>query len=362
MFNFLSGMLQSMLPSGLVGNSTRSKQNALLRILALSHSQRLDPKTLIRNLAAEHPGRYGKKLMMLQRWIAADSSMSAALAHTPGVLDEDDTLAIQCAIETQTLDETFAFLLERSDDAGQAAAGEIIRGMLGYVLGVLCFAMLVASFLMIFIVPTFEQIFEEFAMELPPLMLALVKFSNTFAAAFPIALLVVLGACILMLFEDVRRGIRFSPLGRLLPTTAERRSAGLLRLLAVPTKQGTPIAPTVTAAAQFHPDRRTRKRLLRARTDARTDAQTDADIWIQLASQGLISRNQADQINKIRSPSLRGWTLDTLAVKQRRHAYQKAESMARVLQHVPILVLGLLVGWITIAVMHTLTSLVTSLA
>ena len=358
MFNFLSGLLQSMLPSGLVGNSTRSKQNALLRILALSHSQRLDPKTLIRKLAAEHPGRYGKKLMLLQRWIAADSSMSAALTHTPGVLDEDDTLAIQCAIETQTLDETFAFLLDRSDDAGQAAAGEIIRGMLGYVLGVLCFAILVASFLMIFIVPTFEQIFEEFGMELPPLMLALVEFSDTFAAVFPIALLVALGAGILMLFDDVRRGIRLSPLGRLLPTTAERRSAGLLRLLAVPTRQGTPIAPTLTAAAQFHPDRRTRKRLLRARTDA----QTDADIWIQLANQGLISRNQADKINKIQSPSLRGWTLDTLATKQRRHAHQKAESMARVLQHVPILALGLFVGWITIAVMQTLTNLVTALA
>ncbi|WP_182868996.1 type II secretion system F family protein [Rhodopirellula sp. JC639] len=358
MFNFITGPVQSILPSGLVGNTTRSKQHALLRILALAHSQRLDPKLLIQNLAAEHRGRYGKKLMLLYHWIAAGSSIGAALVHTPGALDDDDTLAIQCAIETRTLDETFASLLERSDVEDQSSVGEVIRGTLGYVLAVLCFALLVGSFLMLFIVPIIEDMFEEFALELPPLMLAVVEFGDTFSATLTFVFLFALPCGILLLFEDVRRRIRYSPLGRMLPTAAERQSAGLLRLLAIPTAQSLPIAPTLTAAAQFHPDRSYRKRLLRARTEA----QNDDDVWAQLARQRLIDGDQATQIGKINALPLRAWTLNTLAMQKRRRADRKAELLARTLQHVPIILLGLFVGWITIAVMQTLTNLVHSLA
>lgn len=358
MFHRLARFAKSILPGWIVGNSIRHKQQALLRILSIAHSQQLDPKTLITNLAAEHPGPYGRKLMLLQRWIAADSSISAALSHTPGVLSEDDALAIQCGIETNTLDETFDYLLERTEADNPTTTAEIIRSSLGYVIGVVCFAILVGTFIMIFIVPTFEQIFEEFGMELPPMMMALIDFSKFCASIFALILLAVLGLGFLLLLSDVRRGIMHSPLGRLLPTTATRRSAGLFRLLAIPTGLGQPIASTLTVAAQFHPYRYYRKRLLLARTEARNDA----DIWRQLANQGLISKNQGEQLGNIDTPSLRAWTLTKLAVGNHRRANQQAEFLARVLQHVPIILLGIIVGWIAIAVMQTLTDLIRSLA
>lgn len=351
-------LFRSVLPNGIVGNSLRSKQNSLLRILSVSYSQRLDPKLLIQNLAAEYPDAYGRKLMNLQRWLAAESSMSAALTHTPGVLDEDDILAIQCGIETNTLNETFEFLLEHNQKADITTATEILRNALGYVIAMLCFAILIVTFLMIFIVPTFAVMFEEFDLELPMLMTALIECSDLFGFLIPILLLAALGVGILLLFTDFRRMIRYSPLGRLLPAAAMRKSAGLLRLFALPTALGQPVAPTLTAAAQFHPDRRCRKRLLQARTQAISDA----DIWNQLASQGLISRNQGDQLGRIENPSLRAWTLGTLADRTRDQAMHKTEFLARIAQHAPVIVLGVFVGWIAVAVMQTLTNLIGSLA
>lgn len=336
----------------------RSKQISLLRVLAVARSENLDPKTLIQNLAAEYPDSYGQKLISLQRWIAADSSISAALAHTPGVLSDDDILAIQCGIETGTLDETLKFLVDQDPGHPESNTSEIIRSTLGYVFATLCFAVLVVTFLMVFIVPTFEQMFEEFALELPPLMLALIVFCREFAFVIPILILIAFAMGILFFFEDVRRALQRSMLGRLLPGKSARRKASLLRLFALPTSIGQPLATTVTAAAQHHSDRNCRQRLLQARTDSTSEA----DLWNQLARQGLITRNQGEQIVKIVSPSLRSWALETLADRTGRRGDQKNEFLARVLQHVPIIILGLFVGWIALAVMQTLTSLIQSLA
>ncbi|MCA9141079.1 MAG: type II secretion system F family protein [Planctomycetales bacterium] len=358
MFDSITNLIRLIMPSGIVGNSLRSKQNSLLRMLSVSHSQRLDPKILIENLAAEYPGPYGRKLSLLQQWVAADSSMCAALTHTPGVLDEDDTLAIQCGIETNTLDETFRYLMAHCEKDDHAATSEIIRGTAGYVIGVICFAILISAFLMIFIVPTFKLMFDEFELALPLSMASLIDFSNSFLIVIPLFLMVALGLGILLLIDDFRRTVVNSPLARLLPTVARRRTTGLLRLLALPTSLGLPLGPTLTAAAQHHPDRSFRKRLLRARTDAKSDA----DIWIQLETQRLIDKTQGEQLRRITSPSLRAWTLNTLADRNRLIMQNKNEFIARSVQHIPIIILGMFVGWIAIAVIQTLSNLIGSLA
>lgn len=351
-------MFRSVLPHRIGSISLRSKQNSLLRMLSVSHSQHLDPKQLVQNLAAEYPDSYGQKLQRLQRWIAAESSMSAALAHTPGVLSDDDTLAIQCGIETNTLDDTFTFLLDHCESGDDSVGASILRNTLGYVIALLCFAIIVTTFLMLFIVPTFQEMFKEFAMELPATMSSLVEFCDSFALLLPLILLFALGVAILFLFADFRRLIRYSPFRRLMPTVAMHQSAELFGLLAIPTGLGQPVAATLTAAAQFHPSRRNRQRLLQARTDSASDA----DTWNQLASQGLISKNQRDQLGYIVNPSLRAWTLRTLGDRLNIRASQRAETLARVAQHIPVILIGAFVGWVVVAVMQTLTHLIRSLA
>jgi type II secretory pathway component PulF len=358
MFNRLSKQLQSIMPGRMVGNSLSSKQQSLLRILSISHSQRLEPKTLIQNLAAEYPDAYGRKLLRLQRWVAADSSMSAAIAHTPGVLSDGDALAIQCGIETNTLDETFDYLLEHNRRNEETTAAGVLRSSLEYVVAVLCFSIVIATFLMLFVVPTFVQLFDEFDMAIPFAMSSLIEFCKDFSLALPLVLLIALGVAVLFLSEDFRRLARHSPLGKLAPTVATRQSAGLLRLLAMPSKTGKPLAPTLTAAAQFHPDPKYRQRLLQARTDS----VSDTDIWSQLARQKLISKNQGEQLGYITDSSLRAWTLSTLSDRTGDRAARRSEFLARIMQHIPVLMVGLFVGWIAIAIMQTLTHLIRSLA
>lgn len=358
MFHRLSQLTRYIFQRGLGGASLRSKQRSLLRILSVSHSEQLNPAQLVQNLAAEYPGSYGRKLHRLQRWIAAESSMSAAIAHSPGALCDDDALAIQCGIETKSLDQTFAFLHDHRETNDHSDSSNIARNSLGYVIALLIFFVLATTFLMVFVIPTLNVMFDELGWKIPAPMSALIEFCDSYWLLFPLAILTALGVAILFLSHDFRRLIRYSPFRRLLPTVAKRQTAGLLRLLSIPTGIGQPLAATLTAAAQFHPDRRSRLHLLQARTDS----VSDIDTWNQLANQKLIARNQAEQLGYIANPSLRAWTLRTLSDRMNIQASQRTESLARVAQHLPVIAIGIFVGWVAIAVMQTLTTLIRWLA
>ncbi|KAA5544567.1 hypothetical protein FYK55_09620 [Roseiconus nitratireducens] len=358
MFDRLRTRLNYILPRWVVGDTLHSQQRSLLRILAVSHSERLDPKRLIANLAVEHPGPYGRKLMNLQHWIAAGTPIGSALAHVPGALSAEDTLAIQCGIENGTLGETLSFLLDRADRPEAVDTSQVIQKTVAYTFTTFLIALIIVGFCTLFILPVFKEIFEEFGMELPWSFAALIKFTDTFGLVLVALFVVALLLGILIQFEDVRRLFHHSPLSRWLPGTASRRRSGLLQLLAIPTQSGQPLGPTLTAAAQFHPDRSVRRGML----EVRTQSQSDTDIWQQLARRGWISFNQSEQFNVITDPKLRAWALCTVAGQERQDVDQSESLLAQILQYAPVLLLGLFVAWIATAIFQALTSIILALA
>ncbi len=358
LLQFVSRWFLLILPSSLVGNSLRSRQTALLRVLAMSHREGIDPRITVSNLAVEQSGKYAGRLRDLVSWIAAKSSLSTALANTPGALDDDDTLAIQCGIETEQLGDTFNYLIHDSRDRGENNAIQAFHGSVFYLFTTFCFTMLVLTASFTFIVPTFEQIFEEFDLELPQSMLALISFSNRFAWLLPLLLLMVLAFTFLSFFRDFRAGITRLPLLRDLPWVQHRRVAGLLRVLSVPCQNGSDVGPTITAAAEFHKEARCRTRLL----NAKTSSANGEDLWSQLARQSLIQPNTATQLQRITDPRLKAWALRALADQKREKASYQTEWLARWLELIPVLLMGLFIGWMVIAVMTTLTNLTHALA
>jgi type II secretory pathway component PulF len=221
------------------------------------------------------------------------------------------------------------------------------------------FLVVILTFFMLFIVPTLEMMFEEFDVRLPLAMSALILVSEQVGSvlAFLVVPIILIG--LMFLFsESLRRTLRYSFLSRWLPSQRANRRAALLRVLSVPVELEQPLEPTLTAAAQFHPDARCRTRLL----DVRRDSRSTDDVWHQLARRGFLTRHQTEQIQQITSPTLRAWTLRTLAAKLRFRAATRRDSLTRLIQFAPVLLLGLLVGWIAYAAIGTLYDLVLNLA
>ena len=340
------------------GISLYDKQTSLLRLLAVAHREQLDLAKLIGNLASEYPGAYGRRLHHFQRWIAADSSVAAALSHNPGVLDADDALAIQCGSATGLLRETYEDLLRHREPSLQNASANIIRSAFFYSVAIAFFTLLILTLVMIFIVPSIAAIFDEFAMELPPPMLTLVALCEGGAVYLPIMVLVFVVCLAAIVSSDPQRWISRTRLRRFWPSTSTQYSASLLRLVALPTEIGCAIGPTLTAAAQYHPDQVCRRRLL----DVRTRSKTESELWLNLSRHRLIEADYGEQIVRISDPSVRAWTLRSLSKSLSVSGRQRAEFLARMIQYVPVILLGLLVGWIVIALLQTLSRLSLSLA
>lgn len=350
-------ILQNVLPRWSVGESVRSQQDSLLRILAVAHSDQLDCKTLIGNLATEHADSYGRKLKSLRRWIAAESSIAVALTHTPGALSDDDTLAIKCASETGTLNETFSFLTQHRDSEKESSVSESLSGSLAYILFVSMFVGFLILFLVLYILPTMIEIFEDFALQMPPVMDSLVHFIDHYWGLGILVLILLVAFVLAIQSVDVQRSFSQTWLGQRLFGMRKHHAAGILKLLAIPSSNGHPLGPTLTAAAQFHPSPRLRKQLL----SVRTNSDSDQDVWQQLAEHRLITRNEGQQLQAVVDPRLRAWVLSTLADRRHHKATARTELLARVGQYIPVLILSGLVGWIVIAVIQTLTTMITVL-
>ena len=356
MIRFLFSIIRFFVPKWLAGDSLRSQQKSLLRLLATSHSERIDPRTLVGNMAAETKGPYRSTLLRLSGWLSAGSSISAALARTPNALSEDETLAIQCAIENDRVDGTFEILLERASEEPPADrptySSTIIylalsSAVLLWVLG-----------LMTFIVPTFEQMFQEFGIALPASMSMLTSFMSRFGSLSFLIVLCILAIGIAFQFGEVRQLFKIGFWKHISPNTPALRSAGILRLLAVPTKNNESIASTLTAAAQFHPESSVRTRLMRVRAMA----EDDQTLFTELARQGLIRAREAKELPKIETPSLRAWAMLSLAERKAQLVAGRNRVAANFARHLPVLVLAVFVGWIAVAFIQSLTSLVLPLA
>ena len=170
-----------------------SKQEALLRVILAAVAERLELAPLVAALAAEHRGRYRRRLFRLAKRLAAGTSLPDALEQTPGALTDDQALAIRFGIESGTLAESLKMLINQHSRSGWEA-GQRLRQSGYYLVLVGLIFFLVLSFLMIKIIPSFHAIMDDFSLEPPLPFWLLIGFNNAVAQlALPIFLLVLLG-------------------------------------------------------------------------------------------------------------------------------------------------------------------------
>ncbi|MEO1524361.1 MAG: type II secretion system F family protein [Planctomycetota bacterium] len=356
MIEFLFRAIRFFVPKWLAGDSLRSQQKSLLRLLAVSHSEGIDPRRLVRNLATEQSGPYRRTLSRLSGWLSAGSSISVSLGRTPGALSKHETLAIQCAIENDRVTETFDLLLRQASEEPPRER-PVVSSTVIYITVTSLFLLWVIG-LMTFVVPTFEEMFEEFGIGLPYSMLTLIQVMKSFGSYALLIVLAVLLIGVMFQFGEVRRLLHTGFWRHVSPNTPARRRAGILRLLAIPTMSGDPIASTISAAAQFHPESSVRARLMQIRGTA----DDDPSLLAELAKHGLLRRHEARELSKIDTPSVRGWAMTTLADKKNIHLTQRSRIFGSFARHVPVIVLAILVGWIAVAFIQSLTTLMLPLS
>ncbi len=334
-----------------------SKQRSLLRILSVAAAERLEVAPLVACLAMEQRGRYRRRLRRLAQRLAARTSLADALELTPGVLSDEQILAIRFGDQSGTLSATLANLLKAEHQAAMQVSIRLQQTVF-YVGITITILILMLSFLMIKIVPSFQAIFDDFQLGLPNMTIVLIGISNFAVNYWFLIALPLLAVVWVFRSETSRRFFRRVLSSRVVRPIAALRSADLLDLLSVTLRSGRPLTGALSTLARHHFDSFIRHKLL----FVRNEVEQGADVWHSMATARLITPAEAQALKCSTSVESRAWTMVRLAGLKRSRVAGQIDVGVNLLQPLITLMLAGTVLFIALACLSPLWQLINSLS
>ena len=288
--------------------------------------------------------------------------LSAALAGTQGLLPEATRTSIRIGEETGTLREVLldeAARLASATQPPQTVGFDPANSVLWLViLGNVMIGLV--SFLMVFIIPKFKQIFADFDVELPPLTQSLIAGSEFLISYWYLFMLPMMstvfgGAALVIwaLFQKTRSGhIVYSE------HWARFWVPDLLRYLSLASVAGRPCGVVLeTMVKEMRPGRAAQAfRSLLHRVSA------GSDILVGMHADGLITAREQSFLEASGRSGHLDWGLQHLGRTLDRDRFRWFRRMANCFQPVVIIGMGLVVMFVVVALFMPLIGLTESLA
>jgi len=334
-----------------------SKQQSLLRVLSVAVPERLELAPLVMSLAKEHRGRYRRRLTRLAKRIAAGTSLPDALEQTPGALSDEQMLAIRFGFQSGTLSKVLQSLVNQRDQSMKPISHRLRQiGIYCTFIGVLF--LLVLSFIVIKIIPSFHLIMQDFDLDITDPLKLLLGISNAVAQMGPLIVLAILFCVWLVKSEFAQRFFRRRVLSRIFRSVAQLRSANLLNLLAVSQQAGRPLPGALSTLARYHYDSMIRHKLL----FVRNEVEQGAELWKSLAKTRLLSPAESCALSSSTSADSTVWTLRHLARWKRNRVALRFDVYVDILLPMVILSMASVVLLTALATLTPLFKLINELS
>lgn len=345
------------LPSFRPGYTTASQRRGLLRIIAVGIEEKLPLVPLLEAWSVDERGAQKRRIVRLVALLKGGMTLADAVEEVPGLLRDEDVLAIrfdaQSGTQTAAMRESLAE--SRPVLTGRPAG---LRNNFLYFGAVLLLVFPVVAFVQIKIIPEFEKILEEFNMEPPDVMRWSVGLANFVANAWWLWLLLIVIVLWFVFSAWPGRFVRYTLLGRFFQPMRELRSADVLRKIGIATSAGRPIPAALSTMARYHFDPTTRHKLL----FVRNEVEQGADVWQSMSAVELITPPEMRVLNTAERVGNRGWVLKQLANAKGRRTLRRLDRMSELLLPVTVVALGMFVLFQALTTLMPLIELITSLA
>ena len=314
-----------------------AQRRSMCRLLALAteHGQQIDPSLLVvEPIASTYVGRAMTRLLESVR---GGTPLAAAIYRNPAALPAE---AVAYVAAGRSIDAESAALkeLSQTDRSELATVWRTCVDRISYLGVVLLFMFLILTFVMIKIVPEFEKIFSEFDLELPKMTLMAVSVSNLFVnylvapllglIAFGLLTLAIVALCYMgdvkvmrSIGDRVFRG---------------RRTADVLRILAVATEHRQPIATAFERLAYVYPSKMLRRQL----ATASSAVAAGGDWRNALANARFVSRSEQSLLKTAEQAGNLPWALRAIATRQEQRTVYRLAAAVQVLYPLLIVLPG----------------------
>ena len=337
--------------------TNRPRQMALLRLLIVGIEHSLPLAPLVEALADDESGRQQPRLRRLADLLGSGTNLPDALEQVPGVLPDDVILAVRFGAQSGTLCASLksaASLPARHRDKVVVR----IRHLLAYLLFIGFSLLLVTIFLMVKIMPTYQVIFDDFETYLPPPTQLLIASSEIVARYWPFIVLVVIIAVWALWSEWIINWIQRYVLSYVSRPLVDLTTADLLSNLAVASASGRPLAGAISTLARYHHRATFRNKLLYLRNEL----EQGATLWPTMQEIKLINSVEVELLEASGRAGNESWAVDQIARHKTARANGRVDRIIEIAGPIMVILLGLVVGFVCVAMFLPLVSLVANLS
>ena len=344
------------LPASWPPATTAPQRHAFLRLMALALEDNLPLYPLIEQWAQDERGVQGRRLKKLAHLLKNGTPLADAVEEIPGLLSDEDLLAIRFDAQLGTRTAAVRRLL---DDSGPNSTNQVhrVRGDLIYVATVLAVGLLIIAFVHLKIVPVFQKMFQEFGLQQPQVMRSSIHAAHTLASLWWLAALAAFILLWCMLSTQTGRFVRHSIFSRLFRPLRELHAADVLQKIGIASAAGRPVAGALSTLARYHFAPTIRHKLL----FVRNEVEQGAEVWRSLTAVGLISPPEMRLLKTADRVGNRPWVLKQLAAVKQRRTQWRLQRAAEFVLPALVLLLGALVLFQALTIFEPLVKLIEGL-
>lgn len=338
------------------GRPESSGQLALLWLITTACEKNLPLESAVDAMASEARGQWRFKLQDFASILRRGKPLDEAVLMVPDLLPPEAMLAIKVGAANGVLGESLRAEAERQAASHAAQGPESLVGSILYASAMVFLVLTALVFLMIWIVPKFVRIFDDFQVELPETTQSLVSMSTDGVGLLvlgPLAMasLVVPGALLLWCagIYTPRITLRW-----LLP----RLDVGaVLRQLSVVIAGKQPLASGLHTVSTQHPNTATWKKLSRVYEAV----QSGESCWGMMESEKLLTARERYLLESAERSGNLPWALDLVGRQIEDRQDHAVRSFILLLRPMCIAIVGALVGFIAIAIFAPIVKLISDL-
>lgn len=347
--------VETRLPSWWPLYSTAVQRQSLLRLIAVAIEENLPLAPLITQWAEDERGVQRSRLLRLARLLNSGRPLPDAVEEVPGVLRDDDVLAIRFDAQTGTRTAAIRELLGDSPSAASSASR--VRQTLSYVAVIAPIALVIVTFTHLKIFPVFQRMLQEFGIQQPEVMNWSIRMSNAFVSYWWVGALAALALLWSMFSTRAGRFVRYSLVNRLVHPLRELHSAEVLQKLSVAMQAGRPIPGALSTLARYHFDPAVRNKLL----FVRNEVEQGEDVWHSMTTVDLLAPAEVRLLEAAHRVGNRPWALQQLVGVKKRRTLWRLEWLSELLLPALVLLLGAFVLFQALTIFQPLVNLIEGL-
>ena len=356
LFSPIGMILVLLILAMVVAKYREGERRALLWTLSVAAERGLPLAASARAFASRRCDEIARRAWRLADILDEGVPLHDALKKTGNRLPPDAAMMVGLGAAPQVTAEA----LRASADSGALSddAWRPIFEKTLYLLFVATMCVVVTTFLMVSVIPTFKQIFLDFGTTLPGLTLGVISIANWFAQYWylflPLVLYLVVVYLVAAFFYAQGRVWIPWPFGYLF---GRSDNPTILRGLAVCVEQQMPMDEAFRRMSSHHPNRRVAKRL----KDAAGTTRVGKDWCESLLDQRIITQAESAVLKSATRAGNLSWALRELSDAATRRAVYRARTLLSIAAPGCLLLIAIPVGVITLGCFIPLVSLIQNL-